>query len=61
MKVKPCDSFFFGDHPFDMEAASAAGCIGIGVLSGWGKRSNLKKSGANFIIKDLSELKKLLR
>lgn len=61
LKVKPEDCIFFGDHPFDMEAARSAGCVAVGVLTGWGKRNNLKKSGANFIIKDLRELKKLIK
>ncbi len=61
LKVKPEECIFFGDHPFDMEAAKSAGCLAVGVLSGYGKRNNLKKSGANFIIKDLRGLKKLIK
>jgi pyrophosphatase PpaX len=60
LKVKPEDCIFFGDHPFDMRAAKSAGCVAVGVLTGWGKRSNLKNSGANFIIKDLRDLKKFI-
>jgi len=60
LKVKPEECIFFGDHPFDMRAAKSAGCIAIGVLTGWGNRNNLKKAGADFIIKDLRGLKKLI-
>ena len=60
LRVKPEDCIFFGDHPFDMIAAKKAGCIVIGVLTGWGNRTNLKKAGADFIVKDLRGLKFLL-
>ena len=61
LKVKPEDCIFFGDHPFDMQAAKAAGCTAVGVLAGWGNRTNLKEAGADIIIKDLRSLKKLLK
>ena len=60
LKVKPKDCIFVGDHPFDMQAAKSAGCLAIGVLTGWGNRKNLKKAGADYIIKDLRGLTKLL-
>jgi HAD superfamily hydrolase (TIGR01509 family) len=60
LRVNPEDCIFFGDHPFDMQAAKSAGCTAVGVLTGWGKKSNLKNSGANFIIKDLRDLKKFV-
>ena len=61
LKVKPGDCIFFGDHPFDMQAAKSAGCLAAGVLTGWGNRNNLKKAGADFIIKDLRGLNKLIK
>ena len=61
MKVRPEDCIFFGDHPFDMQAAKAAGCVAVGVLTGWGNKTNLKKAGADFTVKDLRSLKKLLK
>ncbi|NIM47372.1 MAG: HAD-IA family hydrolase [Candidatus Aenigmarchaeota archaeon] len=61
LKVKPKDCVFVGDHPFDMQAAKFAGCLAIGVLTGWGNRKNLKKAGADYIIKDLRNLIKLLK
>ena len=60
LKVKPKDCIFVGDTPFDVRAAKSAGCLAIGVLTGWGKRNNLKKAGADFIIKDLRGLNKLI-
>ena len=58
--LNPRDCIFIGDHPFDMEAAKSAGSLPIGVLTGWGNRKNLKKAGANYVIKDLRGLKKLI-
>jgi len=60
LKVKPKDCIFIGDHAFDMQAAKSAGCIAVGVLTGWGNRKNLECAGADYIIKDLKELTKLI-
>ncbi len=60
LKVKPKNCIFVGDHPFDMKAAKSAGCIAIGTLTGWGKKLDLKKAGADFIIKNLKDLDKLI-
>ncbi len=60
LKVKPKDCIFVGDTLFDMKAAKSAGCLAIGVLTGWGNRKNLKRAGADYIIKDLSDLIKLI-
>jgi len=54
------DCIFVGDHPFDMMAAKSAGCLAVGTLTGWGNRKNLKNAGADYIIKNLSSLKKLI-
>jgi pyrophosphatase PpaX len=58
--VRPESCVFVGDHPFDMVAAKKAGCTAVGVLTGWGNRIKLKKSGADFIIKNLKSLDKLI-
>jgi len=60
LRLSPKDCAFVGDHPFDMMAAKAAGCLAIGILTGWGNKRNLKKAGADYIIKDLSFLKRLI-
>jgi len=61
LRLRPEDCVFIGDTDFDMQAARSAGCVAIGILTGHGKRNDLKNSGANFIIKDLSELRKLIK
>lgn len=58
--LKPKDCIFVGDHPFDMIASRRAGCLPVGVLTGWGNRKNLKAAGAKYLIKDLRSLKKII-
>ena len=60
LKVKPKDCIFFGDHSFDMMSAKAAGCTAVGVLTGVRNRKELKKSGADFIIKNLKDARRLI-
>jgi len=60
VETNPRFCVFVGDHPFDMQAAKSAGCKAIGVLTGWGNEKNLKDAGADYIIKDLRALKKLI-
>ncbi len=60
IETNPRFCVFVGDHPFDMIASKAAGCKAVGVLTGWGDEKNLKDAGADYIIKDLRGLKKLI-
>jgi len=61
LRLNPKDCMFVGDHPFDMMAAKSVGSLAIGTLTGWGNRKNLKNAGADYIIKNLSGLKKLIK
>jgi phosphoglycolate phosphatase len=45
-----------GDHIMDMEAAQAAGCLGVGILSGLSGARELREHGADIIAADLSRL-----
>jgi pyrophosphatase PpaX len=60
LRLKPEDCVMVGDHPFDMQAAKASGCMGVGVLTGWGNRKNLKTAGAKYVIRDLRGLEKII-
>ncbi|MFH0928864.1 MAG: HAD family hydrolase [Candidatus Aenigmatarchaeota archaeon] len=60
LKIKPDESMFLGDHPFDIQSAKSAGSVAVGVLDGWGNETNLKEAGADFVVEDLRSLKKLL-
>jgi HAD superfamily hydrolase (TIGR01549 family) len=59
--VKPKDCIMIGDHHFDMMAAKSAGCLPVGVLTGWGNDRNLRKAGAKHTLKNLSGLISLLK
>jgi phosphoglycolate phosphatase-like HAD superfamily hydrolase len=61
LRVKPEDCIFVGDHPFDMQASIAAGCVPVGTLTGWGNRKNLKAAGAKYLIENLSDLKDIIQ
>lgn len=56
----PCSKMIMvGDTSSDMEMAAAAGCIGIGVLSGEGDRGSMQNVAVE-IIKDVTVLKDYL-
>ena len=61
LKVKPKECIFFGDHEFDMRAGKSAGCTSVGVLTGHTGRKQLKKSGADFIIRNLKAVRKFIK
>lgn len=60
LEVDARHCMFVGDHPFDMIAAKSASCLATGVLTGWGNRKSLKEAGADYIIKNLKDLIKLI-
>ena len=49
-----------GDREHDVIGAKALGIESIGVLHGYGSYEELSNSGANYIVKDVKELKSLL-
>lgn len=51
---------FVGDYWVDMESGRKAGLITIGVLTGCKSRELLLSHGANYVIKDISELPELI-
>ena len=49
-----------GDREHDIIGAKALNIESIGVLHGYGSYEELSSSGADYIVKDVSELKSLL-
>jgi phosphoglycolate phosphatase len=45
-------ALYFGDTEYDIASAVAAGCIAVGVLSGYCPEDRLQAAGAQFIITD---------
>jgi len=60
MGVKPEDCLMVGDTTVDMCAGKSAGAQTVGVLCGFGEEPELRKKGANMILKTTSELTGLL-
>jgi len=54
------EAMMVGDHPIDIEAGKKAGMKTVGVLTGRTKKEEFEKAGADYILKDVSEVSKLL-
>ncbi len=54
--VPPPHTAMVGDHPTDMAAARAAGCLAVGVTSGRSPAADLRAAGAQLLLPDASGL-----
>ena len=60
MGVKPEECLMIGDTTVDMRAGKSAGAQTVGVLCGFGEEDELRKLGADFILKSTSDLADML-
>jgi len=60
MGVKPEECLMIGDTTVDMRAGKSAGAQTVGVLCGFGEEQELRKLGADFILKSTSDLADIL-
>ena len=60
MGVKPEECLMIGDTTVDMRAGKSAGAQTVGVLCGFGEEQELRKLGADFILKSTSDLTDIL-
>lgn len=60
MNIKPEDCVMIGDTTVDMRAGKSAGTQIVGVLCGFGEEPELRRKGANLIVKSTSELADVL-
>lgn len=60
MGVKPEECLMIGDTTVDMRAGKSAGAQTVGVLCGFGEEEELRRLGADFIVKSTSDLADLL-
>jgi HAD superfamily hydrolase (TIGR01549 family) len=60
MGVQPGECLMVGDTTVDMRAGKSAGAQAVGVLCGFGEEPELRKKGADMILKNTSELAGLL-
>jgi len=61
MRVQAENCLMIGDTTVDILAGKAAGAQTVGVLCGFGTEKELRKAGADLIVKDLKELIDLLK
>lgn len=60
MGVKPDECLMIGDTTVDMRAGKSAGAQTVGVLCGFGEEEELRRLGADFILKSTNDLADLL-
>ncbi len=58
--VDTSNAIFVGDYWVDMESGKETGLVTIAVLTGYKEPDLLKRHGADYILKDISELPKLI-
>jgi phosphoglycolate phosphatase len=61
LKVSGMDSVMVGDHLIDIQAGKVAGMMTVGVLTGRIKRNEFEEAGADYILKDVTEINLLLK
>ncbi len=54
------ESVMVGDHPIDIQAGKKAGMKTVGVLSGKTKREEFEMAGADYILRDATEIYQVL-
>ncbi len=58
--VPPTRCIFVGDMEVDMQAARAAGAVGVGVLTGFDDSQLLKAAGADFVLESVASIPRIL-
>ena len=56
MGVEPAACLMIGDTPIDIRTGKSAGAQTVGVLCGFGTESELRRAGANLILRTTSDL-----
>ena len=60
LKTSVKDSVVVGDHIIDVQAGKRVGMRTVGVLTGRTKKEEFEKAGADYILREASEVNKLL-
>lgn len=56
LETPPVSAAVVGDHPLDIAAALAAGCLAVGVASGRMSEDDLRAAGAALVLPDAADL-----
>ncbi|HEU4667323.1 MAG TPA: HAD hydrolase-like protein [Arthrobacter sp.] len=51
------EALYFGDTEYDMRCAAEAGCVPVGVLSGYCPEERLVEAGAALVVRDFDEFR----
>ncbi|MFJ5862198.1 HAD family hydrolase [Pseudarthrobacter sp. NPDC092439] len=51
------EALYFGDTEYDMRCAAEAGCVPVGVLSGYCPEERLVEAGAELVVRDFNEFR----
>ena len=60
LKISGEEAVMVGDHMIDVQAGRRVGMKTIGVLTGRTKKEEFEKAGADYVLKDASEVFELL-
>ncbi|MGZ3568639.1 MAG: HAD family hydrolase, partial [Thermodesulfobacteriota bacterium] len=60
LKISGEDAMMVGDHVIDIQAGKRVGMRSIGVLTGRIRKEEFEKAGADYVLKDITEVSKLL-
>jgi phosphoglycolate phosphatase-like HAD superfamily hydrolase/ADP-ribose pyrophosphatase YjhB (NUDIX family) len=58
--LDPVHTAFIGDMEHDMETAREGGVLGIGVGTGYDTRDDLTRAGADIVVSDLAQLRRVM-
>jgi phosphoglycolate phosphatase len=61
LKVSGKDSVMVGDHLIDIQAGKTAGMVTVGVLTGRIKRGEFEEAGADYVLRDATEICDLVK
>ncbi len=60
LHVSDGEAMMIGDHILDIQAGKGVGMKTVGVLTGYIKREEFERAGADYILRDVSEIRQLL-
>ncbi len=60
LKISGEESMMVGDHIIDIQAGKRVGMKTVGVLTGRIKKEEFEKAGADYVLRDLTEVSKLV-
>jgi len=59
-KISGEDSMMVGDHVIDIQAGKKVGMKTVGVLTGRTKKEEFEEAGADYVLKDITEVSRLM-